>query len=605
MKNIQKYFAIILILFIIISGILPYINFGEEKILKIGVVDSGCSEDQNINGYITFTNTSYGYPSNDRSVYDTLEHGRFVCQIILDNTDNVEIYSAKIAHSSGILTYEGLFAAVIWLAEIVEVDVINLSLGSGGILNEKLLDIFDKYKDSIVFVAASGNTGSTSDSSEGKGDWPAILPWVVGVGSYLDEPDNPAYFTAKGMGYYGIYTSEFSTDGYYEGRYGTSFSTPMITATFVNLMQKLMDMDISYNTNNLIALLSSIENTFDDDIGWSIPNLDNLDFSPVIAIESPEIFKDLTRFKDETWTKRIKISSYDVDRLSEYISFSGNGSNAIKEYTINEFSWGNILEMNISGNSLTSANYLININNTLGNSVTYSFDINSNSNGSILFDHRSSINSYSHQYGEFYSLEEDIRSQGFIVENQFLMNNIDIDNFDAVFAIRFLQMDYTESGTLVRDIDTTLLSSYLEYMNNGGYFLAFTDIATRSRSEDINSFLKNINVEYTNTSITGDDPVSVSNFSKSLLMDGIVNFEFIGQSIRSLDNNSMEIGWVARSKTVGFEKIIEYLPIGVAGNYSLGKFVILGSSYSLTTESYFTIYDLYMNRFIRNLLSEL
>ncbi|MHA2169551.1 MAG: S8/S53 family peptidase, partial [Candidatus Kariarchaeaceae archaeon] len=194
--------------------------------VSVGVVDSGCRYNMDyVADYQTFTNKTYGYPSNEVTTYDTREHGEYVCEIIHNYAPNANLYSARIADSSGILTFEGAFAAVKWLVEEKEVEIINLSIGSEPIFSEKLENALENYTDNVIFIAAAGNTGYTNFDSNGLGDWPASLPSTIGVGAVSEfATDIGADYTASGRTYFGPFVTEFADSGKYSTKSGTSIS---------------------------------------------------------------------------------------------------------------------------------------------------------------------------------------------------------------------------------------------------------------------------------------------------------------------------------------------------------------------------------------------
>lgn len=615
MRGNKKIIAIVLIIALLIVGVLYiYHPLQNSSPIKVGVVDSGCSESQSnlVEEAVTFTNTSYDYPSNDRSPYDSLNHGTLVCEIILDHTSDIELYSAKIAHNSGLLTYKGLFAAVNWLVSERDVEVINLSLGSTGLLNEELLSIFESFKDNVIFVTASGNTGSDGSSSEGKGDWPAILPWAVGVGSFLENESQAAFFSAKGRGYYGIATTEFSDYGYYNGKRGTSFSTPWVTAKIVNIMQILQDQKFTYTLDDVLAILARLsrywQNGFIRNLGWSAPKDILVDSvvsilnEKICAIEGFSEIDAIPRFEDETWFLRYKVNSLNLLASDFNFQYSGNASDFIHSFNYNEHSWGTILEIKFTPNTAPSGMYSLQLENKYGNSIQYTFQLLNKSKGQILMDHRSSVNSFGHSYGEFLLMEQDLRQNGYIITHQLLDQDVDLKKYDAILSPRFLQEDLTDSGYLYRENTSKLLEEYKEYVSTGGNLLVFTGVKEDTQ-ETIFDFLNNYGMDFGDEVIDNlNSAVSVSNFSSSPLMEGIINFEYIGQAIHATSQNVTELGWVQKSISDIFGSSYQYLSIGALANFTHGSVLALGSTYQITNESYFTDYNVYFNRFLHNYL---
>ena len=126
--------------------------------VRIGIVDSGCSEAQSsfVTEFRSFTTSQFGFFYDDNKLYDELNHGTHVCNIIHREAPNAEIFSARIAsydeiHNIGVLTYQSILAAIEWLVEEVEVEIINLSLGSVPYVHEVLDEVFVKYQNETIF----------------------------------------------------------------------------------------------------------------------------------------------------------------------------------------------------------------------------------------------------------------------------------------------------------------------------------------------------------------------------------------------------------------------------------------------------------------------
>ena len=625
-NNISIYYLMLAVLaitlvFLLILQFFPFSFQSSPNQIKIGIIDSGCSSDQSeyISQFVTFTNTSYGYDTDDMQVYDTLNHGKHTCQLLIDHLDdeikdksNINIISAKIAHSDGTLTFDGLFAAVDWLVN-QDVEIINLSLGSESIITEEMMHSFEEYSENVIFVAASGNKGSSAYISHGKGDYPAMLPWVVGVGAYQDAIDDPADFTITGRSYYGNYVSEYSANGYYGSLGGTSIATPTITAKIVNLIFKLNQNEIDLNPSELMALFTKTTahwtdnyNLFDDALGWSIPwndyYLEDL-LEPTFIIHGPDEEDIHDRLVGESWELSWKTYAYEVDDID--LEFRGNGTDLISFYG-NEFEeWGGTLKFGFNSTDKAPGMYNLEIINPNGNNLHYSFYLLNNTKGKVLLDHRTGVNGYGHPYGEFSQLESIIRQEGFIVEHAIFQSNLELDDYDAIIIPNFYGILDVSGKNFNRDKSDELLDSYHDYISNGGNLMAFADIPEQTYSHGINSFINPYGLNYTSEKISSNsDQVTIYNITDTELMQGISNINFYGGEIVSFGNQTQELGWYTKTIVGPFQTISIYQSIG-ADLHPNGSLLLFGSTYTITNENLVTLYYNHFDGFIVNYLDRI
>ncbi len=615
------YLIIITIIIILITSIFIFstLSKNKSKPIKIGIVDSGCNEDQNVKKYITYTNTSYGYYSDDTSPYDKLGHGTTVCKIILEDADvPIEIFSAKIAHYDGTLTYQGLFAAINWLVQN-NVDIINLSLGSEPFYTSNFTHSFEKYADKILFVAAAGNTGSSLYNSNGLGDWPAILPWVVGVGASSNTIYDRAVYSASGRGYYGTYVSEFSAPGKYDKLIGTSMSTPQITAHAANIMYVLREKNYDFTIDNIIALMAKTSafwgvdsNLFDITLGWGSPyELDITKLiSPTLVIDGSDFYDTHTRFTGEQWIQTWKINTLDLD--TNEINFSsmitGNASSSITDIKLDSYEWGSLLTIGFQGQS--TGKYIMNIENKYGNPLKYTYYINGTANGKILFDFRTSINGYGHEYGIYTQLDNIIRNKKFIV-NYNLNNTVNLEKYDAVIAPNLFQQ-YRDTSILVYR-NSTVWEDYIRYISDGGVFLGMVDRTDDTHVKTLNDYINPIGLNYTSYDIKSTSSTTkINNFTDSYLTEGMVSMNFLGGEINIIDqnnpntiNNASYIGWYQEviMGPVSIEKY--YRSIGIQGYLNNGELIIIGSSYSFTNKNLIDLTHIHSDRLIENLINHI
>ena len=303
----NKLFAIIIGI-MLISAAANYfiINTNELELdkIKIGIIDSGCAINQasSIFEYSVFTTMNNNYPYDDSSKYDNIGHGRYVCEILINGSPNSIIYSAKIANAEGLITYQGLFEAIKYMIEEKDVDIINLSLGGEFFVNTDLMNAFESYASDKLFIAAAGNKGNVGIHNSGYVDWPAVLPWVIGVGASEDGYDRSSY-SSYGKNYEGFNVVEYVNSGKINNLVGTSFATPKITVVFAEAWYKLKNegYEITPEKLNYIVSESTEFEKFSNEIGWGAPILENIEYAEGVAIVGEDEIDGMDRFIGEKW----------------------------------------------------------------------------------------------------------------------------------------------------------------------------------------------------------------------------------------------------------------------------------------------------------------
>ena len=625
-KSFSLYYIMlaILALGLIITLLMQFFPFPFQTSstqIKIGIIDSGCSSEQSkyVSQYVTFTNTTYGYNTDDNLVFDTLNHGQHTCQLLIDHVNaeikedsDLNIISAKIAHSDGTLTFDGLFAAVDWLVS-QDVDIINLSLGSESIITDEMMHSFEEYSEMIIFVAASGNKGSSAYISQGRGDWPANLPWVVGVGAYQDTVDDPAEFTISGRSYYGNYVSEFSADGFYGSLSGTSVATPIVTAKIVNLLYYLAQKDLDLKPNEVLAIFSKTTinwkndiDLYDDYLGWSLPldsyNIDEL-LVPSFIINGPEEMDIHNRLVGEKWELSWKTYSFDIENIN--LEFTGNGSEFVIGHDVEFNAWGGTLSLLFNSIDNPPGIYKLEIINPHGNNLKYSFNLSNNTKGKVLLDHRTGINGFAHPYGEFSQLEYIIRQEGLIVDHALYPSNPDLDDYDAIIVPNLYGSMDVSGRKFSSHFTDDMLDKYNNYILSGGNLMAFADIPERTNYNAINSFINPYGLNYTSEKISSNSKeVTIYNITNSGLMDGVSNINFYGGEIVAFENKTQELGWYTKTIVGPFQPISVYQSIG-ADLYPNGSLLVFGSTYTITNENLVTLHYNHFDGFIVNYLERI
>ncbi|MCE7733289.1 MAG: S8/S53 family peptidase [Candidatus Heimdallarchaeota archaeon] len=593
------------------------IDDDKDLTVRIGVVDSGCSEAQSsfVSEYKSFTTTQFGFFYDDNKLYDDLNHGTHVCNIIHREAPNAEIFSARIAsydeiNNIGVLTYQSILAAIEWLVEEAEVEIINLSLGSVPYVTDILDEVFVKYQNETIFVAASGNTGTDSFLDIGHVDWPATYPWVIGVNSY--DPNNSslaADYAVGGVSYFGQYVTQYLESGIEVNKRGSSFAAPRVTGKIGQLMHILRQQGLDPSLNELQAIYTSLtigwENEeFNSLTGWGRLNVDLLSgnsdnlfnsSSTITSIHAPDEVDLHSRFFGETWSRSWKISNFGIDPFTiGALQFNGNGTELIDGIKIDSYPWGNLLTLNFEGRE-SSGFYSLNISSSNSNTFTYGINLKSNPIGKILFDHRTSINGYGHPYAEYINFEEYLRSLGYIVNHALLdSDNIDLAVYDSIILTKFSEALTEQNFSISRFVSNEQMDNYETYVRDGGSLVILTNLKGLSNSTQINNHISRFNAEFSSKDIgsylnfpLACCPEKVSNFTGNQISDGVDEFFYYGSQVKSTNENTSEIGWIINVETVAGFVLRTYLSIGVFGTLDLGNFMILGGS-NFMSNTFFT-----------------
>lgn len=582
---------------------------GNSDFTKVGVIDSGCSENQKsfVKEYNSFTTTQYGFFIEDDNIYDNLNHGTVVCDLIHRNSPNSVLYSARIANFKGELTFQSILAAVTWLVEEKEVDIINLSLGSPPYISELIDQIFTKYQNDTILVASSGNGGTNKYDDAGYIEWPAVYPWAIGVGSYSHlDSSLEADYTVGGLSYTGEFVTEYLDNGLESGKTGSSFAAPRISGKLAQLLYILRQEGKDPTLNELQGIFSTLtvgwqKQSFDAKSGWGRVDFDLLQSG---VSEKLEILDQTTifhaasetdvhsRFSDETWSRSWKFSTigFDDEDIID-LSISGNGSNFVDDIQLDINPWGGILKINFKSLNQTGL-YSINLSSKLGNDFEYSFNVLPPSDGKILMDHRSSVNGYGHAYAEFSNFEEFMRSKGYIVHHKLITeSDYDYSEYRAVIVPRFAELQTVQNLTITRTLSVNLLDSYQQYVLEGGSLILLADLSDYTNVNQAQQYLSTYSGDYTGFDIGeyAQSPIlccpeSISNFTTEIIATGVDELSYIGGEIRSSDENATELGWAKITSAFGIG--FEYLSIGIFGNMGIGDYLILGGT-SIITNLYF------------------
>jgi len=568
--------------------------------LKIGIVDSGCSIDQksDVAEYINFATKDYGYAFSDPSYYDTAGHGRFVCQIIIDGTDDVAIYSAKVANGRGDVTYQGLFSAVKYLVEEKDVNIINLSLGGQPYISEKLITAFQSYTNDVLFIAAVGNKGNDFKYPEGEIDWPASLPAVIGVGAF-DQNNIRSDYSSFGRTSSGIFATEFAASGQVKDISGTSFSAPRVTARMANIWQELVTKGIK-PTPELVgyyAAISTGTSQFNAETGWGLPQSTGLNITPGIRIMGTAESDPYIRFIDEQWTRYWKIYATS-DTIN--LDFTGNATELIQSSQITDYAWGKILEVDFDA-SLTGDNYFLNISQATANSISYQFNVSVNPpTYKILLDHRNTVNGFANEYGQYARFDKAMRDRGIQVD-QIQIGSADLNNYDAVLVTEFgyeVDLDVKYG----RAFNQTLFDQYLDYTRSGGKLQIMASYPEFMKNGDYTNALQNLGIIVENKRIPSNhNEISyTSNFTQSVLFDGVIDIGASGSGLAPVNSSQSVLLWY-ESLGSGLGETTSYHGVAIQTSLDGNPIIVWSGSAMMQNEYYINHLDNF-DQFLLNFL---
>ncbi len=565
--------AIIILMIIISTGVITIFQLipGGSLIptngnVRVAIVDSGLDQDFYTSGRVvaeqSFILPQYGYDTTDTSTADSnpddgsgnnVRHGTMVTRALVQNSDSAQIVVAKVIDSTGFATAEGLIAAIYWSVE-QNCSVINLSLGSSPTYGDPLEAAVEyAWSQGVIIVSAAGNEGDsglpgTSISS------PSVYSKVVSVGA-LDEDGNPAYYSSQGPTAERYMKPDISTNGFVETSsaiyYGTSFSSPVIAAYVVELIEHCQANEYEYTQGSIIAALLKGATPLDEPeyvVGAGKANLD----------ESKHILDQATREGELPRLTYVDVTSLplDFETLFQGDNYTFEVEIVTSTLTTMDISSTGIpigalgLPDSIVVNQTTRVPiniYVPSSSSQIIGSIEFAEDYSSDSiqlrftpqepDARIAFDITHTSWSIDTVYGQFkelyiYLTEHDI-SVTEIRDTDKLTTEY-LSNFDAVFLLDPCAWDVNETNYVNPSIFSipftqNEIDAYEEYyMNGGGIFVS----ALSNRTLDIASL--NEFLEWTGASLgsnlvpSSGSVVEITNIDAHPITVGVASFDYVG-----------------------------------------------------------------------------
>ncbi|MBQ8132757.1 MAG: S8 family serine peptidase, partial [Bacilli bacterium] len=331
------------------TGLDSYINYINGKssagLVRVAVLDTGVNAFHEIFKMSTtadkfdFTR-AFDYVNLDRDPDDDAGHGTEVAGVIAEATSkNVKIVPVKVLDSNG----DGDLSDIIQAVDILkdEVDVINLSLGmSESILNSNSRVIaenkfLEAYNKGCIVVCATGNEAEPVS-------YPASSSYTIAVGS-VDSNNAISYFSNYGSqvdfvmpGEDLILPAYETTDRYYTGQSGTSFSSPYMAAAVAQIRSEFPN----YTFANVMTLLKANAKDLgtsgkDNYYGYGVIDFNKSKFlSPVISSYSKTGIVGSSETITVNATSGPNITQYAVTSSSTTPSSWTNVSKAGKTVTL-------------------------------------------------------------------------------------------------------------------------------------------------------------------------------------------------------------------------------------------------------------------------------
>ncbi|WP_315069270.1 S8 family serine peptidase [uncultured Clostridium sp.] len=244
----------------------PYKSY-TGKDTTVAIIDSGFEDSSDIqkNRIKLFKD----FVNDKDDSYDDYGHGTFITGIIGANgkyrgiAPNTNFVILKVTDNTGFVSYDNFLKALEWVndnAEKYNINVVNMSIGFDSLDSDSinyLESLINKIKNkNIALVAAAGNNGPTENTIL----YPGAISGVICVGytknnqTYRVSDDIVALSSSRGSNLLhkpdvvvsGVDILSLDTNNNYTIKSGSSFSTAIVTAVLLDILQAHPNEKISY-----------------------------------------------------------------------------------------------------------------------------------------------------------------------------------------------------------------------------------------------------------------------------------------------------------------------------------------------------------------------
>ncbi|MFW9915381.1 MAG: S8 family serine peptidase [Candidatus Thorarchaeota archaeon] len=210
--------------------------------VHIAILDSGISSHELVTPIPE--SRSHSYVENDPSPEDGIGHGTAVASIISQVAPQAVIHNYRVFDANGDTQVDWILNALeAVLALNATIDIVQMSFGGYGIINEMTTIMDQMVSGGLIPVVSAGNSGPYGQSISR----PAHSPSTIAVGA-TGEPDEVLAFSSQGPRLYGLAGPDLVAPGYdvevaslVEGetttyQNGTSFSSPFVSGGIALLL---------------------------------------------------------------------------------------------------------------------------------------------------------------------------------------------------------------------------------------------------------------------------------------------------------------------------------------------------------------------------------
>jgi hypothetical protein len=184
-------------------------------------------------------------------------------------------------------------------------------------------------------------------------------------------------------------------------------------------------------------------------------------------------------------------------------------------------------------------------------------------------------------------LEKQIRTEGYVVEH-IHEGDVSIDSYDLVLVTNYGQSLSDASINITKEFDEMIFGTYKDYIANGGNISFFLNSPQNTNQGYISS-INDLGADLSFSIPAQESPTKVSNFSESVLLEGVNGLYFSGSEISALNSSVSSLGWYRYQYFDGVKVHTSYRSIGVEGGIKMGNYWIFGSTLFLTNQYYHQI----------------